>query len=40
MIAAEWDVARKSLNIAVDLTEGIKGETVNHHESSIDQNHV
>ncbi len=39
-IAAEWDVARKSANIAVDLTENIKGETVNHHQSSIDQNRV
>jgi hypothetical protein len=30
-IAAEWDVARKDSNIAVELTESIKGETVNHH---------
>ncbi len=36
-VAAEWDVARKDSNIAVDLTESIKGETVNHHQSSIDQ---
>ena len=34
------NVARKDSNIAVDLTESIKGETVNHHQSSIDQNHA
>ena len=34
------NVARKDSNIAVDLTESIKGETVNHHQSSIDQNRV
>ncbi len=27
-------------DIAVDLTESIKGETVNHHQSSIDQNRM
>jgi hypothetical protein len=39
-IAAKQDVARKDSNIAVDLTESTKGDTVNHHQSSIDQTRV
>ncbi len=36
VVAAES--ALRDSNIAVDLTESIKGETVNHHQSSIKQN--